>query len=63
MDPFLAKEENVKHLQAEDELMDIKSNSRCKRFYAEHGYKRFWLVKGFFCNWGGGSLKKKVGNH
>ena len=36
MDPFLAKEENVKHLQAEDEPMDIKSNSLCKRFYAEH---------------------------
>ena len=46
MDPFLAKEEDVEHLQAEDELMDIKSNSLCKRFYAEHGYKRFWLVKG-----------------
>ena len=46
MDPFLAKEEDVEHLQADDELMDIKSNSLCKRFYAEHGYKRFWLVKG-----------------
>ncbi|KAM4560543.1 zinc finger BED domain-containing protein 5-like [Odontesthes bonariensis] len=46
MDPFLAKEEDVEYLQAEDELMDIKSNSLCKRFYAEHGYKRFWLVKG-----------------
>lgn len=46
MDPFLAKEEDVEHLQAEDELMDIKSNSLCKRFYDEHGYKRFWLVKG-----------------
>lgn len=46
MDPFLAKEEDVEHLQAEDELVDIKSNSLCKRFYDEHGYKRFWLVKG-----------------
>ena len=46
MDPFLAKEEDVEHLQAQDELMDIESNSLCKRFYAEHGYKRFWLVKG-----------------
>lgn len=46
MDPFLAKEEDVEYLQAEDELMDIKSNSLLKRFFAEHGYKRFWLVKG-----------------
>lgn len=46
MDPFLAKEEDVEYLQAEDELMDIKSNSLLKRFFAEHGCKRFWLVKG-----------------
>ena len=35
MDPFLAKEEDVEHLQAEDELMDIKSNSLCKQFYED----------------------------
>lgn len=46
MDPFLAKEEDVEYLQAVDELMDIKSNSLLKRFYAEHGYKQSWLVKG-----------------
>ncbi|KAE8280292.1 Zinc finger BED domain-containing protein 5 Transposon-derived Buster1 transposase-like protein [Larimichthys crocea] len=46
MDPFLAKEEEVEHLQAEDELMDIKSNSVCKRFYDENGFKQFWLAKG-----------------
>lgn len=46
MDLFLAKEEDVEYLQAEDELMDIKSNSILKRFYAERGYKWFWLVKG-----------------
>lgn len=46
MDPFLAKEDDVAHLQAEDELMDIKSNSVCKRFYDEHGFKQFWLAKG-----------------
>ena len=46
LDPFLAKEEDVEYLQAEDELMDTKSNSLLKRFYDEHGYKQFWLVKG-----------------
>lgn len=46
MDPFLTKKEDVEYLQAEDELMDIKSNSLLKRSYAEHGYKWFWLVKG-----------------
>uniref|UniRef100_A0A3B1IGG6 Uncharacterized protein n=1 Tax=Astyanax mexicanus TaxID=7994 RepID=A0A3B1IGG6_ASTMX len=46
MDPFLAKEDDVEHLQAEDELMDIKSNSVCMRFYDEHGFKQFWLAKG-----------------
>lgn len=45
-DPFLAKEEDVEHLRAEDELMDIKSSSVCKRFYDEHGFKQFWLAKG-----------------
>lgn len=34
MDPFLAKEEGVEYLQAEDELMAIKSNSLCEWFYA-----------------------------
>ncbi|CAL8265425.1 unnamed protein product [Merluccius merluccius] len=41
LDPFLAKEEDVEYLQAENELMDIKSNSLLKRFYNEHGYKQF----------------------
>lgn len=36
--PFLTKEEDVEHLQTEDELMDIKSNSLLKRFYDELGY-------------------------
>lgn len=35
--PFLTKED-VEHLQAEVELMDIKSNSLLKRFYDELGY-------------------------
>ncbi|KAK7938374.1 hypothetical protein WMY93_001700 [Mugilogobius chulae] len=46
MDPFLAKEEDVEHIHAEDELMDVHSNSLLKRFFDEHGYMRFWLVKG-----------------
>ncbi|XP_028656942.1 protein ZBED8-like [Erpetoichthys calabaricus] len=46
MDPFLMKQEDVEYLQAEDELMDIKSNSLLKKFYDEYGYMRFWLVKG-----------------
>lgn len=46
MDPFLPKEEDVEYLQSEDELMDIKFNSLHKLFYAEHGYKWFWLVNG-----------------
>uniref|UniRef100_A0A8C1LJ55 DUF4371 domain-containing protein n=2 Tax=Cyprinus carpio TaxID=7962 RepID=A0A8C1LJ55_CYPCA len=46
MDPFTAQEEDVEYLQAEDELLDIKSNSLLRRFFNEHGYKRFWLVKG-----------------
>lgn len=46
MDPFLAKGEDVEYLHAEDELMDILKNSLSKRFFDEHGYTRFWLVKG-----------------
>ncbi|XP_051578028.1 protein ZBED8 [Myxocyprinus asiaticus] len=46
MDPFTAKEEDVEYLEAEDELLDVKTNSLLKRFFTEHGYKRFWLVKG-----------------
>ncbi|KAJ8369595.1 hypothetical protein SKAU_G00096230 [Synaphobranchus kaupii] len=46
MDPFLAKEEDVEYLQAEDELMDIEPLQERIGLYDEHGYKRFWLVKG-----------------
>uniref|UniRef100_A0A8C1S6R6 DUF4371 domain-containing protein n=1 Tax=Cyprinus carpio TaxID=7962 RepID=A0A8C1S6R6_CYPCA len=37
MDPFTAQEEDVEYLQAEDELLDIKSNSLLRRFFNEHG--------------------------
>ncbi len=46
MDPFIAQEEDVEYLEAEDELLDVKSNSLLRRFFTEHGYKWFWLVKG-----------------
>ena len=46
MCPFLAKEEDVEHIQAEDELMFIKSSSVCKQFYDKHGSRHFWLAKG-----------------
>lgn len=36
MDPFLAKEEDVENLPAEDELMDSKSNSLLTKFYDEY---------------------------
>lgn len=46
MDPFTTQEEDMEYLEAEDELLDVKSNSLLRRFFTEHRYKRFWLVKG-----------------
>ncbi|KAI7807418.1 TBC1 domain family [Triplophysa rosa] len=38
MDPFTAKVEDVEYLDAEDELLDVKTNSLLKRFFTEHGH-------------------------
>lgn len=46
MDPFTAKEEDMEYFEAEDKLMDVKTNSLLKSFFTEHEYQRFWLVKG-----------------
>ena len=46
LDPFIAKIEDVEYLDCEDELLDIQADSLSKKYFQEHGFKKFWIVKG-----------------